>query len=64
MIMSDLKIAGGTLLTAMSITAPSWLDSANLIATLLFTIVVGSLTAWYTWERIQKLRKQRKDKDQ
>ena len=53
----DIKIATGTLLTAMSITAPTWLEQANLAATLIFTLLVGGLTAWYTILRIIKLRK-------
>lgn len=59
----DLKIAAGTLLSASALTS-SWIEQANDIGGLILTgfgIVVACLTAWYTWERADKLRKARKE---
>lgn len=58
--MTDVKVAAGALGTAGSAMA-GWVQYIEPGVSLLFTVIVGSLTAWYTWERAMKLRKERKD---
>lgn len=55
---ADAKVVAGTVATALSATAPNWTDVANPAAQFVVTVVVGGLTAWYTWERIKKIRKE------
>jgi uncharacterized membrane protein len=57
------KILLGTALTMGGVTG-AWVDQANAYGQLLVTaggIVVAILTAWYTWGRIQKQRKEDND---
>jgi hypothetical protein len=63
--MIDMKSLTGVILTA-SAAASTWIDQANEYGQLLLAvggIVVALLTAWYTWERANKLRKERKDNE-
>ena len=60
--MIDAKIASGTLATVATATT-GWLDIAAPIVTMVVTIVVGTLTAWYTWERAIKLKRERENED-
>ncbi len=55
--MHDAKIAVGTVATAVAASAPTWLETAQSVAGLVITVVVGTLSAWYTWERIKKIRR-------
>ena len=59
--MLDTKAATGTVATALSAYA-GWVDLAGPIASLAVTVIVGGLTAWYTWERAVKLRDERKNR--
>ncbi len=56
--MTDLKIAMGLVATAAS-AGVGWLDYVSDVVTIVVTIVVGGLTAWYTWERASKLKRER-----
>ena len=59
--MIDPKMAVGVVLT-MSATAASWVEQANAYSQLALTvagIAVALLTAWYTYERVIKLRRER-----
>ena len=60
--MVDTKAATGTVLTA-GIAGSSWLDIAEPIVTIFMAVLVGSLTAWYTWEKAMQLRRERKDSE-
>ncbi len=63
--MLDGKMLVGTILTA-SAAASTWVEQANAYGQMLLTfggLVVACLTAWYTVERIRKLREERKDDD-
>ena len=56
--MIDSKMLVGTVLTA-SAAVSTWVEQANAYGQLALTavgIVVGLFTAWYTIERIRKLR--------
>jgi hypothetical protein len=55
--MLDAKAVGGTILTGLS----AWIDIATPLVGLVVTVVVGGLTAWYTWERAIKLKRERED---
>lgn len=57
--MIDGKALSGTIATMVSASA-SWLEIAEPVVTIFVTLVVGGLTAWYTWERATKLRHERK----
>lgn len=59
--MVDPKMAVGVVFT-MSATAASWIEQATMYGQLVLTvggIAVALLTAWYTYERIIKLRRER-----
>ena len=56
--MQDKLVAVGVLMTS-GVVGASWLEIASDAATLIATVVIGGLTAWYTWERAMKLRKER-----
>jgi Na+/H+-translocating membrane pyrophosphatase len=56
--MIDAKAAAGTAATTLS----AWATWAEPVVGLIVTIVVGGLTAWYTWERANKLRNERKNR--
>ena len=61
--MFDGKIIVGTMLTATAAVS-TWVEQANSYGQLLLTaggIVVACLTAWYTIERIRKLRREREE---
>ena len=63
--MIDGKMLVGALVTA-SAAASTWIEQANAYGQLALTaggLVVAVLTAWYTIERIRKLRNERKDKE-
>lgn len=63
--MHDVRVLTGMFATTGSAIA-GWAEMIQPVASLLVTVVVGVLTAWYTWERAVKLRKERKngkDKD-
>ena len=60
--MQDKLVAAGVLMTG-SVVGAGWLELASDAVTLLATLVIGGLTAWYTWERAVKLRRERKDKE-
>jgi membrane protein DedA with SNARE-associated domain len=63
--MIDTKALAGMFITA-GLAGSTWVDQANAYGQLLLTaggIVVAVLTAWYTWERARKLRKERKDSE-
>jgi hypothetical protein len=63
--MQDVKVMTGMFATASSAFA-GWVEAMQPVASFTVTVVVGALTAWYTWERAAKLRKERKnvkDKD-
>ncbi len=59
--MFDAKAIGGAAATFTSAGA-SWLDIAEPVVTIVFTVIVGVCTTWYTVERAMKLRKERKNK--
>lgn len=61
--MLDAKAVSGTFATAMVAASPTWMDTASTVVTLVVTLVVGGLTAWYTWERAIKLKREREDED-
>jgi hypothetical protein len=61
-IMQDKLIAVGVLMTG-SVGVAGWLEYASDAATLVSIVVVGGLTAWYTWERASKLRRERKKEE-
>jgi len=57
----DIKIASGL----AGVATAAWVQAATQIGQLVLTgagIIVAVLTAWYTWERITRLRKERKEK--
>lgn len=56
--MLDAKAVGGTAVTTLS----AWATWAEPIVGLVITVIVGGLTAWYTWERASKLRNERKNR--
>ena len=59
----DLKIGFGTAVLAAT-GGLTWIDTANDIGSLVLMVVgitVACLTAWYTWERANKLRTERKE---
>lgn len=56
----DGKAALGTVAT-MTSASTTWINTVEPIVTIVVTIVVGGLTAWYTWERAMKLRRERKE---
>lgn len=61
--MVDPKMAVGVIVT-MSATVATWIEQANEYGQLALTIggiAVALLTAWYTYERILKLRRERND---
>ena len=60
--MLDAKAITGTAMT-MAGAAGSWLDVAEPVVTIFFTVAVGSVTLWYTIERALKLRKERKENE-
>ena len=60
MVVQDKLVAVGLVMTG-SVVGVGWLELASDAATLIATIVIGGLTAWYTWERASKLRRERKD---
>jgi hypothetical protein len=63
--MVDTKSLVGVVVTA-SAAASTWIEQANAYGQLLLTVgglIVAGLTAWYTWERANKLRNERKDED-
>ena len=57
--MQDKLVATGLVATT-SVAGVSWLEYASDAATLTAAVIVGGLTAWYTWERASKLRRERK----
>ncbi len=57
--MQDKLIVTGILATG-GIAGVGWLELVSDAATLVSTIIVGSLTAWYIWEKAAKLRRERK----
>lgn len=57
--MQDKLVAVGVLMTS-GVVGAGWLEIASDAATLIGTIAVGGLTCWYTWERANKLRRERK----
>ena len=57
------KIVLTGVIAMTSVAGVQWLSWASDAATLLASVVVGSLTAWYTWERANKLRRERKDEE-
>lgn len=61
----DVKIAIGTTVATVSAGA-TWVAQATAVGQLLLTsiaLIVAGLTAWYTWERANKLRKERKENE-
>jgi len=60
--MQDKLVAVGVLMTG-SVVGAGWLEIASDAAALIATIVIGGLTAWYTWERANKLRRERKKEE-
>lgn len=58
--MQDKLVAVGAVMTG-GVVGVGWLEYASDAATLLAAIVVGGLTAWYTWERAAKLKRERRD---
>jgi len=59
-VMQDKLVAVGILMSS-GVVGAGWLELASDAATLIATIVIGGLTAWYTWERASKLRRERKN---
>jgi hypothetical protein len=58
----DTKAVSGLALTAGS-AGSSWIEIVEPLTSLFITVVVGGLTAWYTWERAMKLRRERKKQE-
>jgi hypothetical protein len=57
----DGKAVVGTLSTAGA-ASTSWIATVEPYVTVITTVVVGGLTAWYTIERALKLRRERKER--
>ncbi len=63
--MLDAKAITGTVVTGAA-AAGTWIEQANAYGQLILVvggILVACLTAWYTWERANKLRKERKENE-
>jgi hypothetical protein len=60
--MMDARVALGATSTVGTSMA-GYLNVIEPIVTIVVTLVVGGLTAWYTWERAVNLRRQRKLKE-
>ena len=63
--MHDLKIGAAAAMSASAVTA-TWIDHATAVTQLGVAVggfIVLCLTAWYTWERANKLRKERKENE-
>ncbi len=63
--MLDTKALVGTLLT-VSAAAGTWIEQANALGQLALVgagLIVAGLTGWYTWERANKLRNERKENE-
>ena len=61
--MADPKSVGGTVATALA-ASTTWVEAIEPIVTVVMTLLVGALTAWYTIERAIKTRRERKEQDE